>query len=337
MLGSLFAAASLAFVAVPAASATPAITASASVTNHPDTTSASGPGCTSSPGGPVWALDSYTMNISAVPDAAPGKWDVTINDNGTFAGFADPTNCAYGVSHGSFTGLYSLVVTSPTAPVPGDLKGSYNGAISTTTMVDDFFNNAETNVVGGDYNFEYQGGNYDQNSQGITGAIVLDPCTVTIKPIADVNGVLGASGTIQVQASTNEATPPSHLLYLASNLPHSLHIDNGTGLVSGTLTGPTGVSIVTIKVYNTAFGGENKTCVAVTTFKFTVSLTAPTPTPTPTPSGTPGLTGVPTGGVQTGGGLPSHDYIGEVIGLILLLIGFGIVVIPTIIKIQRNH
>lgn len=318
----------LVFAAASTASAGPAITASTLVTNHPDTTNVSGPGCTPSGNGPVWALDNYTMNLAAVPDATPGKWDVTVNDSGTFAGFADPANCAYGVSHGSFTGSITYIVTSPSAPVPADLKSGYNGAISSSTMIADFFNGKATNIAGGDYLFSYQGGNYVQSTNNIHGDVVLDPCAVTIKPIADQSGVLGTTVTgLQVSASTNEATPPSKLFYQASGLPKSLHIDPATGLISGALTGPTGTSLVTIKVTNTYFSNtdENKFCLGVTTFKWTVTLTAPSPTPTPSQSAPSG--GNPVGGVQTGGGLPVHSTwvpVGAgVVALGLLSLAFG--------------
>lgn len=153
------------------ASATASITATTSVTNHPDTTSVSGPACTSSPGGPVWAKDNFTATITAEPTGT-STWQVTFNDSGTFTGFADPTTCAALGSYGTLTGQYTLAVTSPTAPVAADLKAKYDGAVSTSTMVADFFGGAATKITGGDYFFSYQGGNYVQTTSGSTGDVV---------------------------------------------------------------------------------------------------------------------------------------------------------------------
>lgn len=333
----------LATATVASANPLPSVSASTSVTHHPDTTAPSPNDgfCTTSPGGPVWALDTYTSSMTAV-NTSGNDWTVSITDNGSFAGFALPTDCSSAVSHGSFTGTYTVDVVSPTGPVAADLKSNYDGAVSTSTMVEDFFNGAATSIVGGAYDFSYQGGNYVQTTDSITGAVVPDACTVTITAIPDQSGVLGDNVTgLQVKATTNEATPPSHLLYGASGLPNSLHIDNTTGLISGTLTGPTGTSLVTIKVYNTAFSNPDagKFCVGTTTFKWNVTLTAPTPTPTPTPTGTSGGGGnVPTGAPATGGGtLPAGNPTGQTAGIVLLLCaGLILAVSYTLRKVHQD-
>lgn len=160
-------------VAASSANAATTVTASTAVTNHPDTTAASGPACGTSANGPVWAHDFYTSTITATEEANPANtWDVVIKDSGQFVGFADPNTCQVLQSLGSLTGMYELTVTSPSVPVAADLKPDYDGAVSTTTMVSDFFGGKATNIAGGAYDFSYQGGNYVQDTSGQHGAVV---------------------------------------------------------------------------------------------------------------------------------------------------------------------
>ena len=155
------------------------ITASTQVSNHPDTTSVpsyptpNACNLTIEPNsGPVWALDTYSSTLSALQDGTnTDTWKVTIQDKGSFAGFADPNTCSPLNSKGSFLFLYEVTVTSPSAPVPADLHSSYTTE-STTQMVQDFFGGAATNVAGGDYFAVYQGGNYVQNGSDIYGDVV---------------------------------------------------------------------------------------------------------------------------------------------------------------------
>jgi hypothetical protein len=155
------------------ASAATTVTASTSVTNHPDTTAASGPACGTSANGPVWANDFYISGITATAEANPvNTWDVKISDSGKFVGSADPNTCQSLQSLGNLAGTYELTVTSPSAPVAADLKSNYDGAVSTTTMVSDFFGGKATSIVGGAYDFSYQNGNYVQDTAGQHGAVV---------------------------------------------------------------------------------------------------------------------------------------------------------------------
>jgi hypothetical protein len=148
------------------------ISASTSVSSHPDTTSAgAGTACTSSSNGPVWALDSYTSTLAALPDGT-NTWKVTIQDKGSFAGFADPNTCNALKSKGSLVGLYTVTVTSANTPDPSNLQSSYSGDVSTTQMVRDFFNDPGATVAGGDYFFVYQGGNYVQTTSSLYGDVV---------------------------------------------------------------------------------------------------------------------------------------------------------------------
>jgi hypothetical protein len=56
-------------------------------------------------------------------------------------------------------------ITSTTGPDPGGLAPQYVGAVSTTDMVKDLFDGLATNIVGGDYVYSYQHGDYVQSSQ----------------------------------------------------------------------------------------------------------------------------------------------------------------------------
>jgi hypothetical protein len=151
------------------------IQASTSVSDHPDTTDASGSACNTNltPNGPVWALDSYSSTLTAVPAKTAGQWMVTIQDKGSFAGFADPNTCVALKSNGSFLFLYTVTVTSTNTPNPADLHRSYSGDVSTSQMVADFFGGIDTSAVqGGDYFAVYQDGNYVQNGTGTYGDVV---------------------------------------------------------------------------------------------------------------------------------------------------------------------
>jgi len=149
---------------VPALADAGTVTAVAHASQHPDTTSASGPGCGTSANGPTWALDNLSRQFS-VTDNADGTYTVMITDHGSFAGFADPVTCQPLTSGGSISGSYTLTVTSPHGPDPSGLAPQYEGAISTTTMVQDLFDQNATSIVGGAYYYSYQHGNYVQSSQ----------------------------------------------------------------------------------------------------------------------------------------------------------------------------
>jgi hypothetical protein len=157
--------------------ATGPVTASTSVSNHPDTTSG-GPGtaCKTSPGGPVWADDTYPSRLTAVQTAA-STWRVTVSDSGSFLGFADPATCRAMLSSGSFQFLYSLTVTSASAPHPAGLHSSYTTQ-STSQMVSDFFGGAASSIAGGDYFASYQGGDYVQTTSGSYGDVIAAPAPV---------------------------------------------------------------------------------------------------------------------------------------------------------------
>ena len=149
------------------------VTAHTYVSDHPDTTNVSGGACDSTitPNGPVWALDRYQSHMTAVQTGA-STWQVTLKDEGHFNGFADPTTCAAMVSRGDLIGLYELTVTSATAPSDECLSPTYAGNVGTGHMVADFFCGKATVILGGDYFFSYQDGNYVQNTSGEFGDVL---------------------------------------------------------------------------------------------------------------------------------------------------------------------
>jgi hypothetical protein len=146
------------------------VSATTQVSGHPDTTNASGGDCVSSSNGAVWAKDTYTSKMIAV-ETTSGTWHVTLEDNGSFAGFADPTTCSALTSSGSFSGDYTVTVDSSKTPSQASLGSSQPGADSTTQMVQHFFGDSSATVTGGDYFFVYQGGNYVQTSNSIYGDV----------------------------------------------------------------------------------------------------------------------------------------------------------------------
>jgi hypothetical protein len=148
------------------------VSGSTQVSNHPDTTSGgSGTACTSSPNGPVWALDAYESQLTAV-NTGPDTWRVTLQDKGSFAGFADPNTCNAMKSKGNLLGLYTVTVTSTGTPSQSGLHSSYSGAVSSSQMVKDFFGDQSATVNGGDYFFVYQNGAYVQTTSSIYGDVI---------------------------------------------------------------------------------------------------------------------------------------------------------------------
>lgn len=173
----------IAAAATTAANASPStVIATTQVSNHPDTTSGgTGTACVSSPGGPVWAKDTYASQMTAV-NTGTDTWRVTLQDTGSFAGFADPATCNALVSKGSLLGLYTVTVTSAKLPSAANLAASYSGDVSSTTMVQDFFGDPTAVVAGGDYFFSYQDGAYVQTTSSLYGdvAAYVPPTTVKI-------------------------------------------------------------------------------------------------------------------------------------------------------------
>lgn len=164
-------------------------------------------------------------------------------------------------------------------------------------------------------------------------------CAVTITQTTSPQNVTeGAKASIQIMAVTN--TSDKALSYSATGLPSWLSINSATGLITGTAPSSTESDTVHVKVTNTAYDNQSEAgCHAFESFAVNVTAApAPTPTPTPTPTGTTtGGNGVPSGGVQTGGGLPHSNPTGEILGVILLVAGLGLTVGYTLRKVARNR
>jgi hypothetical protein len=310
-----------------AASASTTVTGTTSMTNVPDTTSASGPACGTSANGPTWALDQFPgVTLSATELTAPANtWDVTITSDGSYLSFADPTTCQPLQSEGSITGRIQYTVTSATAPSASGLQSDYNGATEFSTLIDDFFGGSPA-ISGGDiYTYSYQGGNYTQvGTEGggltITGDVTYVACTVSLTPVAAQASVLNTAVTpVEVTATSNY---PGTLHYFASNLPKGLSIDPSTGKITGT-PNRTGTDVVTVGAFIPGYTDGTAHCSGTEQFNWTVSLTAPSPAPSSSSSGSArsSASNFPTGGVQTGGGLPSPQFPWASLGIGLGILG----------------
>jgi len=126
---------------------------------HSDTSNACGVGIIGDDC--VWAHDNLSRQIVATPTAT--GWAVTITDNGSFAGFADPVTGVALDSNGPVSGTYQLTVTGGT-PVASNLP-SQQGDMGTTAMIAQLFGVSTSAVAGGDYHYSYQNGAYVQQSQ----------------------------------------------------------------------------------------------------------------------------------------------------------------------------
>lgn len=177
------------------------VIAAVQVLDHPDTTNASGTACTSSTNGPVWAKDAYISQMTAV-STGTDTWRVTLQDTGSFAGFADPTTCNAMTSTGSLLGLYTVEVTTTGTPSQSNLKPSYSGAVSSSTMVRDFFGDPSATVNGGDYFFSYQNGAYVQTTSSIYGDVSDDQAPPpTLVKIPNVKGLRASAALAAVKGA----------------------------------------------------------------------------------------------------------------------------------------
>jgi hypothetical protein len=130
------------------------VTAVTHASHHADTTNvATG---VSSDNGPVWAWDNLAVRFT-VTATGDNAYSVLITDNGSFAGFANPTTGAPDVNNGSVKGTIQYDVTSPNAPDPANLLANQpaDPSPSTGTMLGQLFDGDVTIVGGGAYSFTY--------------------------------------------------------------------------------------------------------------------------------------------------------------------------------------
>lgn len=160
----------MAFAVVPsmASASQGTIVAVTHTQQHPDTTSVSGTGTIDSPGGPVWAYDNLSLRFvvtpasgtdPAIPGSFPGglyNYQVRIEAQGSFAGFANPSTGLPQVNNGSVKGTLEYDVYSSTPPDPASLPAQQpSGDIGQGAMLNELFNGNATIVGGGHYDYRY--------------------------------------------------------------------------------------------------------------------------------------------------------------------------------------
>jgi hypothetical protein len=176
--------------AAPALASNPPQSYTTQAADHPDTTALlpgypqPGQDATlSSPGGPVWAWDNLTVNMTPVPlpagQADGANYRVQVDAIGTFKGFADPTTGASLASTGPVTGTISYDVQASQPPSGANLPAQQPGGLSgahLSDMVLQLFNGTGSIVGGGDaYTFSYQNGAYVQDTSGTHGDVTATP------------------------------------------------------------------------------------------------------------------------------------------------------------------
>jgi hypothetical protein len=161
MLIGVASAASLFGVAAVAAPAMAGngVTAVTHSAQHPDTT-----GFAVYTGDEVWAHDNLTEQFTVTPVQLPdgANYQVTINVNGSFTGFADPRTAAQGspapgaplASQGSVKGSITYDVHSDVAPNPANLPAQEPDGTGLSAALQQLMPGS-TIVGGGGYNFRY--------------------------------------------------------------------------------------------------------------------------------------------------------------------------------------
>jgi hypothetical protein len=146
--------------------------------NHPDTTIGGLPGTACLPGdggGPVWASDNLTVQLTPVQIADPGdgaNYRVDVSSTGSFAGFADPNSCAALASNGPVKGSISYDVLATGQPSGAGLLPQQDSTTHLRAMVLQLFPAGSQVVGGGDtYTFSYQNGSYVQDTSGVHGGL----------------------------------------------------------------------------------------------------------------------------------------------------------------------
>jgi hypothetical protein len=170
LLATVASAATLAFAAAGTAAAGTGPGATTAVThtmNHPDTTSASGPGCGTSANGPVWAYDNLSLRYVATPNGT-NMYSVTIYAHGSFKAIADPNTCIAASFNGSVDGSITYQVTSTTTPDPGNVPAQQPSGDTGQgdILVNQLFDGNGAITGGGSYSYTYNpvdGGKYTQS------------------------------------------------------------------------------------------------------------------------------------------------------------------------------
>ena len=136
------------------------VTAIAHEQNAPDTTNVAGTGTHDSNNGPQWAWDNMTRKITATPNAdGTTTWQVRVDSQGSFAGFANPIDGSAlangGTLAGSVKGWVNYTVTSAKTPSAANINGNLPDGTTSTAMLKRFFGDPGAQVVGENYQFNY--------------------------------------------------------------------------------------------------------------------------------------------------------------------------------------
>jgi hypothetical protein len=126
---------------------------------HPDTTSVP------TSAGNVWAYDNLSEQLTVTPVQLPdgANYQVRIDVNGSFQGFADPRMASEGspdpggpmASQGSVKGTITYDVYSPQAPDRKNLPAQEPDGTGLGTALSQLFGPGEQIVGGGAYGFTY--------------------------------------------------------------------------------------------------------------------------------------------------------------------------------------
>lgn len=128
--------------------------------------------------GPIWAYDDVERQLTAVPGATPGTWQVTLHTIGTYNAFANPITGQYPVQpfSGRIDSTSYWTVTSLTPPSKASLPAQTPVSFRSQNVVAEFFGSTDGTVQPG------------MSVQGALPGSVWDYYGV---PGADSNGVSG--------------------------------------------------------------------------------------------------------------------------------------------------
>jgi hypothetical protein len=167
------------------------------------------------------------VNLPYQPDAGNGCGQNFINKPGTYDGY-------------SITGGHEVMeaITDPIGTGWLDTNDPYGGEVADKCA----WGGQPWSEPAGkdpDGNVKIGGGTFAMQSlwsNAVTGCVLDGRLTLSVTQPTTQTVTLGKAVSLQIQASINGNTP---LTYSASGLPPGLSINKGTGVISGTLNGPT--------------------------------------------------------------------------------------------------
>jgi hypothetical protein len=101
--------------------------------------------------GPIWAYDDVERQLTAVPGATPGTWQVTLHTVGTYSAFANPITGQYPVQpfSGRIDSTSYWTVTSLTPPSKANLPAQTPVSFRSQNVVAEFFGSTDGTVQPG--------------------------------------------------------------------------------------------------------------------------------------------------------------------------------------------